>query len=139
MADTEETIDLIEEYLSGKVKFPQTRRLSYLLEKENGVDLIIDIINKRDTDDQRYNISEAAINSLGYRLVRIDRKTDALKIFKLNTEVYPDAFNTYDSYGEILMLTGDIENAIKAYEKSLTLNPHNENTKRVLLQLKDKG
>ena len=59
-----------------------------------------------------------------------------MKIFKLNIEKYPNAFNTYDSYGEILLLTGDKENAIEAYEKSLELNPDNENAKKVLSEIK---
>ncbi len=134
--NTDETIDLIEKYISGKIKLSQTRNLAYLLDYENGIDHILDIIQKGDTDDQGYNISEAAINSLGYRLIRGDRPMDALKILKLNTEIYPNAFNTFDSYGEILLVTGDTANAIKAYEKSLELNPENENAKKVLLELK---
>ena len=38
--------------------------------------------------------------------------------------------------GEILMVTGDKENTIKAYEKSLDLNPDNENTQKVLSEIK---
>ena len=133
---TQATIDLIEENIKGKIKLSPIRRLDHLIDKENGVDLMIDIINKGDTDDQGYNISESAINSLGYRLLSKNNNNDALRILKLNTEQYPNAFNTYYSYGEILLLTGDKENAIKAYEKSLELNPDNENAKKVLSEIK---
>ena len=108
----------------------------YLLDNEKEVDLIIDIINKGDTDDQGYDISESAINNLGYVLAEENDNNGALRILKLNTEIYPDAFNTFDNYGEILLLVGDKENAIKAYEKSLELNPDNENTKKILLEIK---
>jgi len=82
-----------------------------------------------------YNISEDAINSFGYSLLKQDKKEDALKIFKLNTELYPNAANTYDSYGEILLLLGQKKKAKKAYAKSLKLNPQNENAKTILKSL----
>jgi tetratricopeptide (TPR) repeat protein len=133
---TVETIDLIEENIKGKIKLSQTRRLMHLLDKEKGVDHIIDIINKGDTDDQGYDISESAINNLGFRLARNYSINDALRILKLNTEIYPDAFNTYDSYGEILLRTGDKTNAIEAYKKSLELNPDNKNATKILSEIK---
>jgi tetratricopeptide (TPR) repeat protein len=133
---TQDAIDLIEEHIKGKIKLSQTRRLGHLIDKEKGVDLIIDIINKGDTDDQGYNISESAINRLGFALLRQDRNNDALRILKLNTEKYPNAFKTYDSYGEILLHIGNKEKAIKAYKKSLELNPDNENAKKVLSEIK---
>ena len=133
---TQATIDLIEENIKGKIKLSPIRRLDYLIGKENGVALMIDIIKNSDTDNQGYNISESNINIIGYELINQDRNMDALRILKLNTEKYPDDFNTHDSYGEILLLTGDKENAIKAYEKSLALNPDNENAKKVLLEIK---
>ena len=132
---TVETIDLIEANIKGKIKLSQIRRLNHLIDQKTGVDLIIDIINKGDTDDQGYDISESAINNLGYRLIAAKNYYDALRILKLNTEKYPNAFNTYDSYGEILLLTGDKENAINAYKKSLELNPDNENAKKVLSKI----
>ena len=58
--------------------------------------------------------------------------TDALEIFKLNTRLYPDSFNTFDSLGECLLLMGKKEEGIKAYNKSLELNPRNENAKKII-------
>ena len=55
------------------------------------------------------------------------KKEEALKIFKLNTELYSNSFNTFDSYGECLLELGDKENAIIAFKKSLELNPENKN------------
>lgn len=75
---------------------------------------------------------EAEINTFGYSLLRQNKKEEALKIFKLNTELYPDAFNTFDSYGELLMTIGKKKQALKAYKKSLQLNPENENARKIL-------
>lgn len=75
---------------------------------------------------------EAEINQFGYELLSGKKQDEALAIFKLNTELYPQSFNTFDSYGECLMAAGKRRAAIKAYKKSLQLNPANEHAKRVL-------
>jgi len=135
--ETEETIDLIEEEIKGKIKLSQIRWLSDLLSKENDIDKIIDIIKIGDVDEQGYDVSESGINRLGWALIEQDRIIEALKIFKLNTELYPNGFMTHDSYGEILFKLGDKENAIRAYEKSIELNPDNEYGKKMLQKIKN--
>lgn len=57
-------------------------------------------------------------------------------MFKLNIELYPEASNPYDIYRECLLALGDKENAIKAYKKSVELNPKNTSTIKVLSELK---
>ena len=70
-------------------------------------------------------ISEDALNSLGYQLLRTKRLDDAVRVFEWNVELYPRSWNVYDSLGEALMERGDIEAAIRNYRKSLELNPDN--------------
>ncbi|MGK0391438.1 MAG: putative negative regulator of RcsB-dependent stress response, partial [Maribacter sp.] len=82
-----------------------------------------------------YHISESEINTLGYQLLAKNKLNDALKVFKLNTELYPNAFNTFDSYGECLMKLGKKDEAVKAYEKSLMLNSANENARKMIDEL----
>lgn len=64
-------------------------------------------------------------------------KDDAIEIFKLNVEAYPEASNPYDSLGEGYMLNGDKELAIKNYKKSLELNPDNTNAVEMLKKLEN--
>ena len=52
---------------------------------------------------------------------------EALSIFKLNTTLYPNSANTYDSYAEVLELTDNKKDALINYKKSLQLNPENKN------------
>lgn len=80
-----------------------------------------------------YDVSEAGINSFGYKMM--SNPSEAVKIFKLNTELYPAGFNTFDSYGECLMKLGRKKEAIDAYQKSLSLNPQNTNAKAALATL----
>ncbi len=70
---------------------------------------------------------EFLLNAMGYRLMGADRLEEAIAVFKLNVDAYPDAFNTYDSLGEAYMAHGETELAVANYEKSLELNPQNTN------------
>jgi len=107
-----------------------------LLKSDKTIDEVIEIVKQQVKGDMIYDISEAYINDLGYRFIRKDKQyNEALKLFKLNTELYPNSWNTYDSYGECLLKLGDIENGIKAYKKSLHLNPDNSHVKEVLSKM----
>jgi tetratricopeptide (TPR) repeat protein len=83
-------------------------------------------------DKSKYNLSESELNDLGYYLMSTSKYSEAYIIFLLNTELYPNAFNTYDSLGECLLKLGKVEEGLAAYKKSLALNPGNQNAKNVL-------
>ena len=59
-------------------------------------------------------------------LLRDDKTNEAIEIFKLNV---------YDSLGEAYMKQGEKELAIENYQKSLELNPNNQNGKDMLKKL----
>ncbi len=115
-----------------KVKQMNRKKLSELLAQEKSIDDVIKFIKSEDKNDTEFDISESGINSFGYNILREEKNENALKIFKLNTELYPNEFNTWDSYGECLLILGKKEEGIKAYKKSLELNPKNENAKKVI-------
>lgn len=60
----------------------------------------------------------------------------AIQFFKLNTLNYPNSFNAFDSLGEAYLLVSDKNKALENYEKSLRLNPNNENAKLMIDKLK---
>ncbi|MBD3855866.1 MAG: serine hydrolase, partial [Acidobacteria bacterium] len=62
---------------------------------------------------------EGAVNFVGYSLLEAERPKSALKFLKLNTELFPEAFNTWDSLGEAHMKLGNDAKAISSFEKSL--------------------
>jgi D-alanyl-D-alanine-carboxypeptidase/D-alanyl-D-alanine-endopeptidase len=62
----------------------------------------------------------------------------AINTFKLNVERYPQSSNSYDSLADSYMRAGNREQAIKNYEKSLSLNPRNTNAVEQLKKLKKK-
>jgi CubicO group peptidase (beta-lactamase class C family) len=81
---------------------------------------------------------EGLLNALGYSLMAQQRFEDAISVFALNVEEYPDEFNPYDSLGEAYMRHGDVERAIENYERSIQLNPDNTNGVQKLSELRKK-
>ena len=126
---------LAEEIKQGKIKRYRNKELSELFVNGKTIDEIIDIIKSDDINEIVNDISRNAINRFGYNLMNYEKNYEALKIFKLNTELYYGWF-TYDSYGECLLKVGDTVNAIKAYNKSLELNPDNTTAKNILAKIK---
>ena len=76
--------------------------------------------------------TERDLNNLGYKYLSAEQMDEALMVFKLNVEVYPQSWNVYDSYAEALAKNEEFEAAIINYQKSLELNPENENGKEAL-------
>lgn len=103
-----------------------------LYEAGTSIDEIGALISGDDPDREMYNVSENGVNGFGYQLIGGGQLEEALSILRLNTKRHPRAFNTHDSYGEILMLLGDTTAAIAAYERSLELNPDNTGAVRMI-------
>ena len=83
-------------------------------------------------------VNEAQMNSLGYNLLfGLKRVKDAIAVFKLNVEDYPQSSNTYDSLGEAYMVDGNKELAIKNYERSVELDPKNTGGIEALKKLRE--
>jgi len=64
-------------------------------------------------------VAENRFNQLGYDALQKKDSAKAIAIFRLNTELYPDSANTYDSLGEALEASGDTAGAIAMYKKCL--------------------
>lgn len=87
---------------------------------------------------EAWEIKESELNLMGYQLLNSNHKDDAIKIFKWNTELHPQSWNAWDSYGEGLYYIGYKKEAIEAYKKSLTLNPENKSGAEMLNKLLSK-
>jgi imidazolonepropionase-like amidohydrolase len=77
-------------------------------------------------------LTESFVNSLGYELIAQKRFEDAIPVLSLNTELYPESWNAYDSLGEAYLDAGNIDLAVVNYRHSLALNGHNAGAQRVL-------
>ena len=89
---------------------------------EENIDKGISIYYELKPDTIQYSTSEGRINVLGYRLLNLDRTDAALEVFKLNIEEYPKSANTYDSYGDALLIKGDSINALKNFKRCFEID-----------------
>ena len=105
---------------------------------QRALDNAIELSIEAKKTEMEYKHSEDDLNEWGYTFMRNEELDKALEVFKLATILLPDSFNAYDSYGEALLKANRKAEAIEMYEKSIELNPENENGKKVLLQLKQK-
>ena len=116
---------------------PFTLKSTYTLKKVNGnwKFLSMSTINATTYENNDY-ITEWSINMEGYKLLSRGETEKAIEVFKLNTQLYPDAFNTWDSLAEAYMVKGDNDMAVKYYNKSLAINDKNNNAKEMLEKIK---
>ena len=82
-----------------------------------------------------YDFDENEVNSLGYQLLQGHKFKQAIRIFQLNVETYPQSGNTWDSLAEAYMDDGEKAQAIANYQRSLQLNPSNANAIKMLQKL----
>jgi glyoxylase-like metal-dependent hydrolase (beta-lactamase superfamily II) len=78
---------------------------------------------------------ENEFNRLGYRLLGQGLVDEAIAVFELNVDRFPDSWNVYDSLGEAFAVKEDTERAIELYRRSLELNPNNTNGVQALERL----
>lgn len=93
------------------------------------------ILNNKESHIKHINGLENILNAMGYNYLNKNDVKNALHVLKLNTKLFPESSNTYDSYGEALLKNGNKEEAIKNYKKSIELNPNNQNGIKVLTKL----
>ena len=98
----------------------------------------MDIINKSSFESNDFN-TEMEINLAGYKLLYSNQADKAIKVFELNTQLYPESYNTWDSLAEAYMVKGEKETAIKYYKKSLDLNAKNDNAQTMIEKMEKGG
>ncbi len=86
--------------------------------------------------DAAVYFDEREFNTLGYRLLSQDRVDQAVFIVEASARRHPDSWNAHDSLGEAYMKAGRTRDAVRSYERSLRLNPKNENAKKMLEALR---
>jgi tetratricopeptide (TPR) repeat protein len=107
--------------------------------KQNGIQSALKTYRKIKADpSNRMYFAESEFNAVGYRLLGSGQLNDAIEVFKLNVELYPESANVYDSLGEAYMNSGDIENAKRNYRMSLRISPDNKNARERLRVLENR-
>ena len=81
--------------------------------------------------------NEDELTMYGYSFLWNNQKKEALEIFKLIVEQFPNSSNPYDSLGEAYMALGNMELSLINYQKSLELNPDNFNAEDQIEKIKN--
>jgi CubicO group peptidase (beta-lactamase class C family) len=107
--------------------------------KNEGLNPALDYYHElKEKSPEEKIFGEDLVNGFGYILLGAKKMDDAIAIFKMNVEAYPDSANVYDSLAEAYMEKGEKDLAIKYYQKSLKLNPENTNAIEKLKELQGK-
>ena len=101
---------------------------------EKGINGFADLIIELKKSNP-HSVTESSLNDFGYQLLRDNKIQDAIKIFKLNVDLYPKAADAYNGLAEGYMIDGNKELAIMNYKKSIELNPNNKNAREMLIKL----
>jgi len=70
---------------------------------------------------------EANMNFAGYGMLQRGRTAEAVTLFKMNADTYPQSANCWDSLTEAYMANGDNEQALQCIEKVLETLPNDTN------------
>lgn len=104
--------------------------------KEKGVDAMVAEFHSLNTSrDKDLYVGESDMNAFGYSLLSTKQVNEAIEVFKLNVEAYPQSANVFDSLGEAYMVRGDKEKAIENYQRALAIDPTMESAKQALRKL----
>ena len=120
--------------------FKKSLALAYAKQlQEKGTDAAAVLFNELKTDTAHYYpMNEKELNGMCYDMLDDGYTAEALEALKINTFLFPDSWNAYDSYAEVLAKIGKKEEAIAMYKKSIAINPGNQGGKNALKRLETK-
>src|SRR5687768_9455700 len=83
--------------------------------------------NLKSANFKGYYLGESDLNRVGYEYLNKEKYAEAIAVFKINVDAFPNSGNVYDSLGEAYMKSGDKVNAAANYKRSLEIDPKNTN------------
>jgi CubicO group peptidase (beta-lactamase class C family) len=133
-ASPEEFIDELAGFYNPEIPISDPITAIRMQLEKRGFDNAFDVYKDLKQKYPDFSASEVDLNDWAYRLLGKKVK-EATQIFKLTAALYPNSWNAFDSYGEALLKSGQKQEAIKMYQKSVALNPNNKDGKRILENL----
>jgi CubicO group peptidase (beta-lactamase class C family) len=117
---------------------PTTIKPLFLALKNKSYDNVIEVaIDLQKSQNIKFGIND--VNNWGYLLINQNKKAEALEIFRLNIVLYSENVNTYDSLAETYGALGNMEQAVKYYQKALEVNPDYANAHNIRNMMKANG
>lgn len=77
------------------------------------------------------------LTAIAYGLYEEEKLEQAIEVLELNAKLYPEVWSIYNDLGFMHAELGNKQLAIKNYERSLQLNPRNEDGSKALATLRE--
>ena len=94
-----------------------------IIQESNVEQAIATYHDLRHSAPEAYDFGPSELNALGYRLLNEGRTDAAVRILRLNTEMYPLVANGYDSLAEAYLWQGNYRQAMASYQTVLEVAP----------------
>lgn len=99
------------------------RQQVYQAWKQKGADYVKRNWERLTVNFHPQDPKDLILNAIGYHHLFNDEIDSAVELFRINTELYPEIANCWDSYGEGLLAQGKKKEALEAYQKALSIRP----------------
>lgn len=84
-----------------------------------------------------YFVDEFEINNLGYNYLLKEQIDKSILVFHVNTKLFPESANVFDSLGEAYLAQGNQKLAFDNYKRALDMDPGNTHAISVIRQIEN--
>ena len=104
----------------------------------NGVDFVKKNFNDLISNFHPTDPKSLIMNQIGYEFLFDGSIKQAIELFSLNTEMFPEDHNVWDSLGEAYLKNGDRDKALEYYKKALSIDPDFPSAKKMIREIEKK-
>ncbi len=105
---------------------------------ESGLQAALKTLKEMKGQEDKFYVLFPEIDQYAYYKMLDNKLDEALAIFNVMAEMFPESDTAFDSLGEVYMRKGNTEMAVASFKKSLELNPDNRNASAKLKTLEKK-
>jgi hypothetical protein len=102
---------------------------------EAGIEAYREMVEKERTF-RRYYFPEWSMRSVGLNYLSAGQIENAIAVFRLTTQEYPESWQAFSDLAMACDRNGDREEAIRYYEKALSVNPESTEIKKTLSRIR---
>jgi dienelactone hydrolase len=119
-------------------ELPPTENQFMSIINDRGVETAVQLYRKfKPSNPDHLFFREPNINALGYRFLQMGFAENAVMLFELNADAFPNSANAWDSYGEACIAVGDYPKALENYKKALEILPQDNNISEQFRRLEE--
>jgi CubicO group peptidase (beta-lactamase class C family) len=113
------------------------RRIYRMIDSEGVASAMEKYRELKNQGSEEVDFNEWVLNDVGYNLLRQGRADEAVRVFTVNVEDYPESSNAHDSLADGYWSLGDRGQALYHYRKSLELNPNNRKAEERIREISE--